>query len=536
MIKHLKYLAILLTLALTPGCTEDKPVVKEAEILKTVDIMFGVEKVETAGVSTRSAAGSGLDVGFADPTRAGKDDDEVPVNDVWILQFNGAGALAATPVYITQTGLTSSPYHGFTCYTTSADLVAGRNTTVYIIANLDDPARFVGSTLTLGQFEGGTLTFLTKDAIEQEASQIMVGCFRGDIPEKGKPEPLTWVHRIAARLKLDLTYDIQIDGGDFTPETIQLQSVPTVASYYDGQGASAWRFPSPSAANFIDYPMEAITGSGSSYIWYVTENLRGINSAVGHQWYKYRANEPDYAANGNVSYGTRIVMKGTYYKAVSTGTMPEGRSVVTVTIYPGMNETTDYNIRRNHSYDMQANITTLLNGTDMRVEVETGPVVRYTYYYENGDTETLFATDFDANVATGTYTPTDAWINKYHADIPDKGNNFGPGVATPSSLNITADSENTVKVLYPTAPGTVGYTITYHPNGASVGQATSFNVPAGGEHHLVPVFILGFSRPGWVFFGWNIVPDGSGFGYTGAETITMNSDIDLYAVWSMESR
>jgi hypothetical protein len=73
-------------------------------------------------------------------------------------------------------------------------------------------------------------------------------------------------------------------------------------------------------------------------------------------------------------------------------------------------------------------------------------------------------------------------------------------------------------------------TITYDP-GEGEGVPTTNIRPVGTVENLVHGFTLGFDRPGHSFIGWNSKPDMTGDFYNDTETVTLNSNLTLYAVW-----
>jgi uncharacterized repeat protein (TIGR02543 family) len=70
-------------------------------------------------------------------------------------------------------------------------------------------------------------------------------------------------------------------------------------------------------------------------------------------------------------------------------------------------------------------------------------------------------------------------------------------------------------------------TVTYCPNGAS-GSSIVDNVNPGTYHCIRQ---NPFSRPGYVFDGWNTTPDGSCVNYGPGMSFYIASSITLYAKW-----
>ena len=74
------------------------------------------------------------------------------------------------------------------------------------------------------------------------------------------------------------------------------------------------------------------------------------------------------------------------------------------------------------------------------------------------------------------------------------------------------------------------YTVFYLPNGGT-GTVYSDLVFGVSEYVVRPVSSVGFTRPGYAFIAWNTLPDGSGSYYSGGQTLVVESDVFLYAIW-----
>ena len=72
------------------------------------------------------------------------------------------------------------------------------------------------------------------------------------------------------------------------------------------------------------------------------------------------------------------------------------------------------------------------------------------------------------------------------------------------------------------------YTVSYNPNGGT-GTMTAQTFTEGEAQSLTR---NAFTYDGYTFTGWNTMQDGNGASYTDGQTITVNSDMTLYAQWS----
>ena len=70
------------------------------------------------------------------------------------------------------------------------------------------------------------------------------------------------------------------------------------------------------------------------------------------------------------------------------------------------------------------------------------------------------------------------------------------------------------------------YIVTFNANG---GTGTVADIVTTSTTATVPV--NAFSRPGYIFTGWNSAADGSGTSYTEGQSLTLSTDMTLYAVW-----
>lgn len=80
----------------------------------------------------------------------------------------------------------------------------------------------------------------------------------------------------------------------------------------------------------------------------------------------------------------------------------------------------------------------------------------------------------------------------------------------------------------------ITYTITYHKNDPVVPDGQKVTYGPYGEGTTVTVISAsqtGFYVPGYVFIGWNTQWDGSGISYPQNAQITINSNMNLYAMW-----
>ena len=73
------------------------------------------------------------------------------------------------------------------------------------------------------------------------------------------------------------------------------------------------------------------------------------------------------------------------------------------------------------------------------------------------------------------------------------------------------------------------YKITFEPNSEEI-QGTTGEITAV-ENATIILSACGFTRDGYTFIGWNTKKDGTGIAYADKETLTIVSDLTLYAQW-----
>ncbi|WP_319504898.1 DUF4906 domain-containing protein [Bacteroides graminisolvens] len=302
----------------------------------TTRALAGVEAVEVHTATTADPKEQGTGTRAALTTTQ-----EQTVNEVCLYQFNGTGD-AALLVY-------KSYVAGISGNSTPLSLLIGTDQTVYVVANAGDrTADFTVNTTTLAAFRASVLTF-TESTLVAGSDVPAIGYYTGSTAVASIPVTLT---RLAARL--DLTCNLSLPAGDsFAFTSITLESVPNVTQL----AAPAGNYPpntAGDASKYTDYnPVTSYT-AGTTLTWYVPENLRGTVGTITGSWQKTTANAP--------AYSTCLVVSGTY--TPNGGTAQE----VSYFIYPGVNNTTDFNLMRNRKYGITITLKGI-NTSDGRVVV-----------------------------------------------------------------------------------------------------------------------------------------------------------------------
>lgn len=318
---------------------------------------MGQPSVSLIPASTRGEGEEAVSLSLGEVgTRAGDTsatDAECAVKNLWILQFDGNGKLVVkqkfseSDVKITSTNLQA---------TLAVPLKGYDACTLYAIANMGDTKFDSAST---DPNKAYTLAELEK-AIEIPATLVK------DINTTGLPMAASWtgqtkdpsaytettapkfeMKRMVAKVSFTCKVACEVSGHSFSLESIQLRSVPSTTTYKVGvTGTPA------TTATFVDYAIESSATTDKPYVWYMPENLRGEGGNTGG----LATGKGESTAPTRSTY---VEVKGKY----STGSET---SDVTFRIFPGANETNDFNIKRNCKYTMTATIVGI-SETDSRV-------------------------------------------------------------------------------------------------------------------------------------------------------------------------
>lgn len=470
--------------------------------LVQVEFSFKTEKPRTIAVRATEAVPDGeggiqmtVTTDNAPATREGNltSDEEDAIENVWALQFDGNGKFIRRELVPYPEPIYGEPEMR---YRLKVRLYIQDNCTVYFVANRPDinwQSSLIAGTTTLDEFKEMTLNMYSEDDVIKDNLIPMTGYYEGPVPNtSGTVVDMT---RMAAKIVFTLNYLLtQTDNSTLGITSVQLVNVPVLASYYNGAEVDPdWRYPDISDPNMIynltDYT--AITNSvgfetntDHTFTWYVPENRRGINPSVSRQEDKWKGNDPS-IADGGYSAAMRIVMKGWIVKYTvnvnsfsdpgivtpqagegddgdppiggggptdpggNPGRPPLGAKDITINLHPGRNNTTDYNVIRNSTYNIRASIKSIKD----EPRVEAGPMVMYRYYYEDPaeDGKLVFlAAEYDNSLAVGDLIPKgDPIPNAKKSLIPANGHTYRDGIIDSYPTTVSADDKyNVVNIKY----------------------------------------------------------------------------------------
>lgn len=209
------------------------------------------------------------------------------------------------------------------------------------------------------QYEGKTLADFRKEtvALDQKTTSgdnvLMIGAV--DVPVVSEvnttPYGLT-LKRLVACVHFSWTAKPTVTNTTFTPSVLQLKNVPKVLKYIDGVETAAADYPEKAAGNFKNYT-PIVDRIDDGFTWYIPLNRRAGKGTAATSWEKTGEKAPD-------NYCTYIELAGVY----RTPNMPD--QLATYRFYIGENQTDDYNVYQNHTYEVKAEITGV-NTFDKRV-------------------------------------------------------------------------------------------------------------------------------------------------------------------------
>lgn len=416
----LKYTVLTVLAAVLFGCAKEPGGGQE----QTQEFRISFRAEDMAEVSTSRSGGGQLDFSLGrETTRIDPNDQDTEnINDIWVLQFID-GRLAARP-YHSYGSLNAEVIDGYNVYTATVQLVANsvKTSDIYVVANTDDRYLFPTDHLYVNYTQTEFLEKLHDITTEWDVlnyKNTMVGSEQLKLGSTAQPHII--LTRMFARLRLSLTIPDGSLKSKFNFTSVQVKSVPKFAIYSGLTGGG--KYPEALSSNFIDYdtyspdPASGEAIVDEQLVWHVPENLRGENLSIGSdQTKKTAANDPDFVDGRSLS--THLVLQGTYVDDLNA------TSLVTITLYPGANTTTDFNVKRNTTYDMMATINTFDAAADDRIELDAGPFVTFIYsyelYYPGYGTYQYYRTDYVSGYTSGNPISPDGTILNKYKDIIDQ--------------------------------------------------------------------------------------------------------------------
>lgn len=308
---------------------------------------------------------------------------ENAVNNLWVLQFDASGSLLLNEYYDVFTVVSDTERK------VSVALFKNASSTIYFVANVGAERFKSLPATTLTSFETQTLDFSEWGSAAKTNGLPMVGVYTGSTMVA--PTDAIKLIRLVSRVEFTCTVDLEskdmtLGGGKVLPadqlslSRIQITNAASKVQYkahaltQSGSLMVCPIYPANATAgnladNYLHYDEDASIAGKKTFtlVWYLPENLKGAVAGLTET-----TKGPASAPAGS----TCIEISGDYTTSRYI-TDESGEKLVTeikdVTycIYPGQNETTDFNLIRNYSYTIGTTIKGIDN-TDTRVVVEKG--------------------------------------------------------------------------------------------------------------------------------------------------------------------
>lgn len=335
MMKITKIYALMLMAGLLSfsSCGEDEEAAASAGRKVSLEIPIEVRGMEYAGDETPD-------------TRAKASPAELEIRSLYVVQFNGT---VADSKVVAQGSVTRGANNvvNFTDFQAADNKgVVGR---VYVVANLEKKLDVTTGSTTLGAFKKMIATFAPTTSVPATGLPM---CGSADFDPGSVPTAPT-ITLTAMVAKLVVKYTVTGSGlfkVDTTPEIV-LKNATTGTSYLAPTNDAVANVPTG-----LDYADDIKVGSanGTTYTYYVSENICGANSTIS-DWKKRSLK--------NIPSGTRPL----YFEL--TGRTKDDKNTVTIASFIGdPSAPSKFNVKRNTCYTLTATINSL-STTDERITV-----------------------------------------------------------------------------------------------------------------------------------------------------------------------
>ena len=261
------------------------------------------------------------------------------VDNLWVLQFNGT---TDASVLIKSTYYTSPNLNNLKLF-----LYNGSNQSVYFIANTNNSSAFNSVNAPLNSYTILSLKARTVNYTSQESNFTtagdnqcirMSGLYTGNIP--GGASLSAILYRLPAKISFSYTSIVTWDNALVKISAVTLKGVPSSSKLLSSPTNSTVAEP----ASVISYASisSGIGETSGSATLYMPESIRGTVSG--------NTTPSDKAANAPVK-SAYLEVSGNYYYPQNAASPLKA---VVYRIYLGENNTTDYNVRSNTRYIINA--------------------------------------------------------------------------------------------------------------------------------------------------------------------------------------
>lgn len=266
-------------------------------------------------------------------TRVSTGMQESLISNIWVFQYSSTNNQITAPRYYTVSDASNMKIM----------LRPAQDSKVYILANTNN-ANWANTrdVSTVDKLNSQTMTFSNESAVYGGSNKnlLMVGNVTTNITAGITNNITISLKRMVAKISFKYTLDPSVSG-KLKVTKIALENVPNTIKIGE---STASPYPNPLAT--CSYDEITSPQAGSTYTWYVPENLQGVTS-----------NTDEKTKNKNApanAFTIRLYIDSDM----------DGSSYV-YTLYPGENKTNNFNIKRNYFYNISLTINSA--GTDTRV-------------------------------------------------------------------------------------------------------------------------------------------------------------------------
>lgn len=255
--------------------------------------------------------------------------EESAINDLWAIQFDENHKLVGKPVY--QQGLRGKPEVTLMLTQTPE----GKQHTVYFVTNTARADLFTENNVpTLERYRALLHSYANEAGVVAAGGVLMTGHYTGVLIDKGTiAQPIALTRAVA---KITFNYRT----ANFVDGTIRILGVQLKNAAQHTAYLVPTAVPYPAIGSHADYAPETAPGeTEGSYLWYLPENVRGTNPAIGWEGNKSKKNAPA----GQGDYATLIEVRAEV--TASDG----ATSNISYQFFVGQ-DMTDYSVERNRHY------------------------------------------------------------------------------------------------------------------------------------------------------------------------------------------
>ena len=162
------------------------------------------------------------------------------------------------------------------------------------------------------------------------------------------------LRRLAARLTVDWTYNVQISGSTYKPSRILLQSIPSNYNVIPAPDASSGNTYPSLLDQFTTVQLKEAEIVSGGYSCWLPANVRGTSPEATSLFYRYKKNAP----------------VGSSFIEFQATNQSNAKQKLNYRVYLGENTSTDFNLHANTDYKYTVNIKhTELPNNDLRVTI-----------------------------------------------------------------------------------------------------------------------------------------------------------------------